>query len=228
MFDKRDVNMKINEIFYSIQGEGQYLGRPMVFIRVSGCNLRCNWCDTKYAYDEGIDFSIDEIIKELTKFPSHHACLTGGEPLIQYQSLELIERLIKLGYFIYLETNGSINIENIPRTESLRFSLDIKCPSSGEEHKMNFNNLKLLGSGDQIKFIIADDDDYSYAKKVIKRYLKNIEAEIIFTPCHFGIGNVHHKIDFSTLAEKVLKDGLNVRVLPQLHKILWPDKEHGV
>jgi 7-carboxy-7-deazaguanine synthase len=220
--------MKINEIFYSIQGEGQFIGRPMAFIRVSGCNLRCSWCDTKYAYDSGLELSIEDIIKKIGKYPTNHVCLTGGEPLIQDESIKLIESLIKLGYTIYLETNGSIKLDNLIKNEFLKISMDIKCPSSGEEQKMNFDNLKFLGAGDQVKFIIVDDGDYNYARMIINKYLSNNDSEIIFTPCHNNLNRIENKFNLPILAEKVLNDGLKVRVLPQLHKIIWPEKERGV
>ena len=129
--------MKINEIFFSIQGEGQYIGLPMAFIRISGCNLRCNWCDTKYAYDEGFELGVDEILKKIHNYSTKYVCVTGGEPLANSEINQLLEKLLDSGYTILLETNGSFPINTIPKSDSIKTSLDIKCPSSGEEAKMD-------------------------------------------------------------------------------------------
>ena len=141
--------MKINEIFYSLQGEGVYMGLPMTFVRVTGCNLRCQWCDTKYAYYDGDELSINEILARLEKHPTKHICITGGEPMTHEETPELINQLINQGLIIYLETNGSIFLGKLPRADTLKISMDIKCPSSGEELKMNFTNL--AGSLNQYK-----------------------------------------------------------------------------
>jgi 7-carboxy-7-deazaguanine synthase len=225
--------MLINEIFYSIQGEGQHIGCPMTFIRVTGCNLRCSWCDTQYAYSEGKELEIQEILDQVSKYPTNQVCLTGGEPLTQEDAPKLIRHLIELNYIVHLETNGSINIGDLPRSESIRISMDIKCPSSGEEDKMIFSNLELLKHGDQVKFIIADEDDYEYAKQILKKELPDPECGIIFTPCHQPKSPTNNErersaLSLKSLADMVLKDGLKVRVLPQLHKIIWPRINRGV
>jgi 7-carboxy-7-deazaguanine synthase len=203
--------MKINEIYYSIQGEGILIGLPMVFIRTSGCNLRCKWCDTKYAYDEGEEIGYKELLNQIKIFPTKYVCITGGEPLKQEETPLLIELLCNEGYEICLETNGSISIEGLPNTDAMIISLDIKCPSSGMQKKMYFSNLEMLEPKDQLKFVIEDEEDYEYAKKLINEYYP--KGHIIMTPVQGS--------NIKLLAERVLRDNLNVRVLPQLHKLIW-------
>ena len=221
--------MKINEIFYSIQGEGRYIGLPMAFIRVTGCNLRCRWCDTKYAYEDGQELSFDAILERLTKFPTKRVCVTGGEPMSQDRINELMNQLINHGFTIYLETNGSIFLGVLPRSDAIKISMDVKCPSSGEAQKMNFTNFELLGEGDQIKFIILNQDDYDYAKNILQKYPVPDGCAIIFTPCAAEHGEEQEMVfSLRTLTEHVLKDGLFVQVLPQLHKLIWPEKNKGI
>ena len=205
--------MKINEIFYSIQGEGNWTGLPNIFIRATGCNLRCSFCDTKYAYDDGVEMKINEIIEDITKYPCKHICLTGGEPLLQKDIFELIESLLKRDYKICLETNGSIEIKKLSDIKSLLISLDIKCPSSKMHEKMCFENISFLGKHDQLKFIIYDKEDYNYAKKILKKY-KPI-CNVFFQP----VWGSNPK----ELSAWILNDGLNVRFGLQLHKIIWGD-----
>lgn len=206
--------MLICEIFHSIQGEGILIGIPTTFIRTTGCNLRCSWCDTKYAYEEGKEMSIEEIMAKVKDFPTNHVCITGGEPLLQKDTFRLIQRLCDEGYEVCLETNGSKSIEEMPCLDSLMVSLDIKCPSSGMHKEMALSNLELLGPNDQLKFIIGDEKDYVHAKEVIAKH--NPICSIIMMP----VGGRELK----NLAEWVLKDGLKVRVLPQLHKLIWGEK----
>ena len=161
-------HMNINEIFYSIQGEGKWVGLPNIFIRVAGCNLRCSYCDTKYAYDDGKEMSIDEIVNHIGNYPCKYVCITGGEPLLQHETLDLINAILKRNYRISLETNGSINIENIVNKKSLMISLDVKCPSSNMHEKMHLENIPLLKKDDQLKIIIQNKEDYDYAKKIIQ------------------------------------------------------------
>ena len=205
--------MKINEIFYSLQGEGKWAGLPNVFIRTTGCNLRCCFCDTTYAYEDGEEMSIDAIVKDIQKYPCKYVCITGGEPLIQDETVQLIDNLLQKSYGIYLETNGSLDIKKILRKKSLLISLDIKCPSSTMHEKMNFNNISLINSGDQLKFIIQDRTDYEYAKKIIKKF-KPL-CSIFFQPV-WGINT-------KDLSSWILKDGLDVRLGLQMHKIIWGD-----
>ena len=162
--------MKINEIFYSIQGEGNWTGLPNIFIRTAGCNLQCSFCDTKYAFDVKQEMTIKEILKVIKSYNCSYICITGGEPLIQKETNELIDILLTKGYYICLETNGSIDIKKISEKKSVMISLDIKCPSSGMHEKMYFDNIIHLNDDDQIKFIIGDKDDYEYAKKIMQIY----------------------------------------------------------
>ncbi|MEE9151018.1 MAG: radical SAM protein [Thermoplasmata archaeon] len=206
--------MMINEIFYSLQGEGIQIGVPTTFIRTTGCNLRCSWCDTKYAYEEGSEKSIKEIMGEVKGFPTNHICITGGEPMLQKDAIKLIEKLGDEGYEVCLETNGSQSVQEIPSLDFLMISLDIKCPSSGMHTEMELSNFKLLRPNDQLKFIIDDLNDYEYAKDIIAGY--NPICTIIMMP----VGGK----ELRNLAEWVLSDRLKVRVLPQLHKLIWGEK----
>lgn len=206
--------MKVNEMFKSIQGEGIYIGVPMFFIRLTGCNLRCEWCDTQYAFYEGEEMSINSIVKSVEDSGLKWVCITGGEPLLQEDVYKLIDTLIRKGYKILLETNGSILIDKLPTEDNLVISLDIKTPSSKMEKAMRFENLDYLGPKDFVKFVIMDEKDFEYAKKIIEEY--EIDKEIVFQP----VGGTNLK----WLAERVVEEGLNVRVLPQLHKIIWGNK----
>ncbi len=207
--------MKINEIFYSIQGEGKWMGLPNIFIRTTGCNLRCSFCDTTYAYETGEEMSMEEIINRIQKHPCNYVCITGGEPLLHEEIVQLIDVLLEKKYVICLETNGSINIENLVGKKFLLISLDIKCPSSTMHEKMNFNNVSLLTCNDQLKFIIQNREDYEYAKKIIKKYKP--QSAIFFQPV-WGI-------NLKELSSWVLNDGLDVRIGLQLHKIIWGDRK---
>ena len=215
MNDKmKEKTIKVNEIFYSIQGEGIQIGIPTIFIRTQGCNLSCMWCDTVYARDfkNGKDMKISRIIKKVKRYSTKYVCVTGGEPLLQENVKFLISRLLKIGYNVSLETNGSVTLSGLPK--NLFVSMDVKCPSSKMENRMDFENIKLLKKTDQMKFVIADKKDYDYAKKIIRKYKPG--CNIVFMP----VGGINVK----KFAANVLKDGLNVRVLIQLHKLIWGDK----
>ena len=206
--------MKINEIFYSIQGEGKWTGLPNIFIRTTGCNLRCSFCDTEYAYKDGKEFSPGEIIESINKYPCKYVCLTGGEPLIQEETNDLIDALLKEDYKICLETNGSINIKKISNKKNLMISLDIKCPSSNMHEKNYLENINLLKKKDQLKFVIRNKKDYNYAKKIISKY-KPL-CTVFFQP----VWGSNPK----QLTEWIKNDNLNVRLSLQLHKIIWGEK----
>ncbi|MEE9224292.1 MAG: radical SAM protein [Thermoplasmata archaeon] len=206
--------MKICEIFHSIQGEGLDMGAPTVFVRTSGCPLRCRWCDTLYAFSEEEEMSIDEILKKVEGYGVSRVCVTGGEPLAQKDTFTLLERLLERDYFVSVETSGAIPIEELPCVDTMRIVLDIKCPSSEMHEKMDFSNIELLGPADELKFVISDRKDYDYAKEIISKY-KPI-GQIIMQPVW---GN-----DLKELVDWVIKDKLNARVLPQLHKIIWGEK----
>ena len=201
--------MKICEMFRSIQGEGKLIGVPTYFIRSIGCNLDCAWCDTKYSFDGGTEMSVDEIVESAKD--ERNVCLTGGEPMIQKEFPELLDRLLAAGKHVTIETNGSVSIKDLPDSENILVSMDIKCPSSKMTERMDWNNLALLKPKDQLKFVLADEGDFEFAVEIVKRY--NPNTEIIFSP----VGG----LEVRPIAERVVESGLNVRVLLQLHKIIW-------
>jgi len=206
--------MKISEMFLGLQGEGIESGLPTFFIRTAGCNLRCSWCDTKYAYN-GKNIEILQIVKECEKSGVKRICLTGGEPLLQKEEcIKLLRILIKKGFKISIETNGSINISDLPKKAII--SLDIKCPSSGEHDKIFYKNLKLIRKSDQVKFIIADEKDYKFAKKIIKKFNLENKTNVILQP------EFNNEFD-KRLIKNVLRDKINIRLSFQLHKICWND-----
>jgi 7-carboxy-7-deazaguanine synthase len=207
--------MKVNEIFFSIQGEGKWSGLPNIFIRTSGCNLRCSFCDTKYAYSDGVEMSIKQIISRIKNYPSTNICITGGEPLLQTDIYELIKKLLEKNYNICIETNGSINIKNLIKIKTVLISLDIKCPSSNMKDKNYLKNIKLLRESDQIKFVIKNKVDYNYSKKILIQYKP--ACDIFFQP----VWGINPKF----LANLILKDGLNIKLGFQLHKIIWNDEK---
>ncbi len=204
--------MDITEIFYSVQGEGRSIGLPTIFIRTAGCNLRCDWCDTSYAWSRGNEMSVSEILKRTGEYPVKRFCVTGGEPLLQKDLPALMEKLLAVGE-ISLETNGSLDISPYI-LENVVISMDFKPPSSGMTSKMLMENLPLLRREDQLKFVISSMDDYDYALNVLEEH--SPEAEVILQP-EGGSG-------LKTLAERVIKDGVDARVLPQLHKMIWGER----
>jgi len=203
--------MIINEIFFSIQGEGQWVGKPNIFVRITGCNLRCKYCDTKYAYENGRNMSISEIITEVRKYPCKNICITGGEPLLQNETKELIHNLLENNYSLILETNGSMSINDYLGNKKIIISLDIKCPSSDMSDKMVYENLSYLNPNDQVKFVISNKKDYKYAKEIINKY--ETKAMIFFQP--------EWSFDPKKISSWILRDGLNVNLSLQLHKIIW-------
>lgn len=209
--------LKVNEIFYSIQGESSFIGYPFVFVRLTGCNLRCTYCDTKYAYEEGIDLVIEKIIEEVKKYNCTFVEVTGGEPLLQEETPLLVNSLIKEGFTVLIETNGTKDIGLIPKNAII--IMDIKCPSSGESDKTLWENLKKLKNKDEIKFVLATEEDYNWAKEIIIEK-KLEEKRVLFSP-------VKEKISPALVAEWILKDKINVRLQLQLHKILWPKAKRG-
>lgn len=204
--------MKICEMFRSIQGEGLTMGCLTYFIRTSGCNLSCIWCDTKYSQEDGEEVSLDDILE--TVKDDRHICLTGGEPLLQEEIYELMEALLSRGKIIDLETNGSIDLSNVPKDPNLMISMDIKCPSSEMEERMLLSNIPLLKPTDQLKFVIGEEGDFEYALNFLEE--NEVNCNVIFCP----VGGM----DIEPLAEEVIERRLDVRVLPQLHKMIWGNK----
>jgi len=214
--------MKVCEIFYSIEGEGIEIGKLEIFVRLSGCNLRCSWCDTKYSWEEGKEMSVEEVIREIKKYPCKNVSITGGEPLLQREEvLELIKKLKKMGYWIQINTNGTIFDEKIFRLVDL-ITMDCKCPSS--KMKSNLNVLKktkeLFNYKTQFKFVISDERDYEYAKKIIPSILPGA-LYIVFQPEWGSREFVKKLVD---LAKKDYSDYLNVRIILQQQKIIWRSK----
>jgi len=215
----QDMTLLVNEIFYSIQGESLNAGRPCVFVRLTGCNLRCHYCDTTYAYEAGTLTSIREILREVEKFNCPLVEVTGGEPLSQSDTPILIGRLLNAGYEVMLETNGSFDVSSIdPRCMKI---LDIKCPSSGESSKNHYENLPLLTALDQVKFVIGDRVDYEFAKKTL-----DVLPRVLCTH-HLLFSPVSETLALKTLSEWILQDNLPVRLHIQLHKFIWPEVTRG-
>lgn len=207
--------MDINEIFYSIQGEGSLSGLPTIFIRTAGCNLRCSYCDSTYAYEKNISMSIEDILENIEQYHCAEICITGGEPLLQKEIEDLINALQEKRYHISIETNGSQDISKIKEKTNILISLDVKCPSSEMQSQNNLSNISLLEKTDQLKFIIWTNEDYEYAKKIIKTHQPI--CMVFFQP----VWNT----DPAKLARWILKDNLSVHLGLQIHKILWGDKK---
>lgn len=206
--------MRVCEIFNSIQGEGLTMGAPTVFVRAVGCNLRCSWCDTGYSFEGGTDMTVEEILEEIGD--CFRVCFTGGEPMLQPDAVELIERLVSKGIQVVLETNGSVDLSEVPRDPLVMISMDIKCPSSGMTDRMMLSNIDILSSKDQLKFVIKDQADLDFAVGFVRSH--RIPCPAIFGPVG-GTGRLEWLVD------RVLREHLDVRVLPQLHKIIWGDRQ---
>jgi 7-carboxy-7-deazaguanine synthase len=204
--------LRISEIFHSLQGEGVLIGTPTVFVRTCGCNLECVWCDTAYAREEeGTEMSLSDVLKRVSDCGIPFVCLTGGEPLLQKDIYEMIDVFLKNSFHVSIETNGSVSLEEVPCSNDLLISMDIKCPSSGMSGRMMMENLELLSPADQLKFVVADEKDLLFAEKILKEH--GVLCHVILTP----VGG----LDLRPVAEWVLRKKLRVRVLPQLQKIIW-------
>ncbi len=215
------MTLKVNEIFYSIQGESSYAGRPCVFVRLTGCNLRCRYCDTTYAFHEGTEMEISDILKKIEAFDCGLVEITGGEPLIQKHTPDLIHELLEQDYQLLLETNGSLDTGGID--DRCAKIIDVKCPSSNEHHKNNLENLRILTPLDEIKFVIGTQEDYEFSKGILKAISgdRANQNKVHFSP-------VHGKISPEKLAGWILKDHLDVSLSLQIHKIIWPPEQRGV
>jgi 7-carboxy-7-deazaguanine synthase len=205
--------VRIIEVFHSIQGEGPLTGERTTFIRTARCNLRCSWCDTTYSFGPGRERSIPSLLREVTKNRTRNVCLTGGEPLLQRESVELVSRLSQRGVTTVIETGGSLDVSPYLRFPHVVLSVDVKCPSSRMETRNRWANLPLLREGDVIKFVIGDRKDYQYARRVLRTYRG--PATLLFQPVWGS--------DAGRLADWVLADHLDVRVMLQEHKVLWGD-----
>lgn len=212
--------MVITEIFKSIQGESTFAGLPCVFIRLTGCNLRCHWCDTAYAFHGGRQMSREEVALRVHELGGKLVEFTGGEPLLQKEVHPLSERFLQEGYRVLIETSGEKFVGKLP--PAVVKILDVKCPGSGESEKFCFDNLEVLERKDQIKFVILDENDYRYAREFMAKYeLQKRVEEVIFSPV-FG------QLPPRSLAEWVLRDGVQVRLGLQLHKFIWDPDARGV
>lgn len=211
--------LKVNEIFHSIQGESVRAGRPCVFVRLTACNLRCSWCDTAYAFHEGREMSAEQVLEQVAGYGCRLVEITGGEPLLQPEAIPLMEELVRRGYEVLLETGGSLPIARVP--PGVGRIVDLKCPGSGMASRNLWENLDHLREGDELKFVLADREDYRWA-------VGQIDARRLAGRCPLLFSPVHGRLDPGELARWILADRLPVRVQLQLHKYLWPGVERGV
>lgn len=211
--------LRVNEIFYSIQGESLDAGLPCVFVRLTGCNLRCRYCDTRYAHGEGEPMSIETIMDRVAAYPCRRVEITGGEPLLQPAAPRLITTLLDTGRRVLLETNGTFDIRAVdPRCVRI---MDVKCPGSGAADKNRLSNLHYLTPNDQVKFVITDKTDYDFAKTILQTAMPAAKSvPVLFSP-------VPGRLAPDELAAWILADGLDARLQLQLHKILWPHEPKG-
>lgn len=218
--------LSISEIFYSIQGESSYAGLPCIFIRLSGCNLRCTYCDADYTWEAGEEQDIGSILSAIDRYPCNLVEVTGGEPLYQKNCPELLTKLLEQGKTVLLESNGSIAIDHVPL--EVVAILDVKCPDSGSAGSFHHDNIALIKQRLQrrpdsceLKFVLSTKNDYLWAKDFIQKHTFTHLLPILFSP-------VQKELAPETLAEWIMADGLNVRLQLQLHTILWPDISRGV
>lgn len=208
-------SLRINEIFYSLQGESRTVGLPTIFIRLTGCPLRCHYCDTEYAFYEGDTLSFEQIFNTLSSYQTQYITVTGGEPLAQANCIPLLTALCDQGHLVSLETSGAIDVADVdPRVSKV---MDLKTPDSGEADSNRWENIDFLTTNDQLKFVICSQDDYDWAKTMIDIHGLNERCEILFSP-------IHGELAPQELADWILQDQLNVRFQLQLHKYLWNDE----
>lgn len=206
--------VRVTEIFLSIQGESLHVGLPTVFVRLTGCPLRCSYCDTAYAFHGGDRMDVTAVLEQVSQYDVTHVTVTGGEPLAQSQCLYLLTTLCDRGYRVSLETGGALNVAQVdPRVMKV---MDIKTPGSGEHVRNRYDNFQYLGAGDQLKFVICNREDYEWARAQVAKYALTRRCEVLFSPAH-------DELEASRLAEWILQDRLNVRLQVQLHKYLWGD-----
>ncbi|WP_428818915.1 7-carboxy-7-deazaguanine synthase QueE [Microbulbifer sp. MCCC 1A16149] len=213
--DLTEESLRISELFYSLQGEARDSGLPTVFVRLTGCPLRCTYCDSEYAFYGGERMTLAEILQKVQSYPARHVCVTGGEPLAQPNCLPLLQALCDAGYRVSLETSGAMPVDAVDTRVSR--VVDLKTPASGEQARNRMENIPLLGPNDQIKFVICDRADYEWARFTLDQYqLVDRVGEVLFSPSY-------EQLPARQLAEWILEDGLPVRMQMQLHKLLWGD-----
>lgn len=216
MTDAAAVQLRITEIFHSLQGEARSVGLPTIFVRLTGCPLRCVYCDTEYAFSGGQLFSLDEVMAEVAAFGCKRVCVTGGEPLAQPECLPLLKRLCDEGYVVSLETSGAMPLDAVDTRVSR--VMDIKTPDSGESHRNRWENVAHLTPNDQLKFVICSRADYDWARfKLDEHQLGQRVSDVLFSPSH-------KVVDATELAEWMLADKLEARLQLQMHKLLWNDE----
>jgi 7-carboxy-7-deazaguanine synthase len=209
----------INEIFFSIQGESKQIGQPCIFIRLTACDLRCVWCDTAYAFEEGTEMTIDAILQKVKDYKCKLVEITGGEPLFQENVHALIKKLCDNNYEVMIETGGHRDISGID--SRVKRVMDIKCPGSKMEKHNRWENIKSLTTRDEVKFVIADEADYNWAKSILQKYGLDRKCSVLFS-------GVFGKLENRTLAEWILHDRLDVRFQLQMHKYIWDPNKRGV
>ncbi|MHB8734673.1 MAG: radical SAM protein [Terriglobales bacterium] len=225
--------MQITEIFHSIQGESSHAGRPCVFVRLTGCNLRCQWCDTEYSFHGGRRQSVDEVLAAIRAFPSRLVEITGGEPMLQGPEVcKLAERLLAEGYAVLLETSGERDLSQLPA--GVVKIVDVKCPGSGEGDSFHLGNLPLLTPTDEVKFVLTDREDYEFARDFVQHHaLTQRCGNVLFSPAFRKDAAGERSasqclLDPRRLAEWILEDGLAVRLSLQIHKFIWDPALHAV
>jgi 7-carboxy-7-deazaguanine synthase len=211
--------MRVTEIFHSIQGESTFVGRPCVFVRLTGCALRCTWCDTEYSFYGGKEMSLEQVLAEVASYRCPLVEVTGGEPLHQPDALVLLSRLCDAGYEVLLETSGAVDIGLVDRRTHI--IMDVKCPGSGMTDRMYWPNLDGLSAKDEAKFVLQDRADYEWARDIVTQYALGNRCKVLFSPV-FG------RLDLQSLAEWILADRLPVRFQAQLHKFIWSPDRRGV
>jgi 7-carboxy-7-deazaguanine synthase len=209
------MTLKVYEIFHSVQGESSRIGLPTVFVRLTGCPMRCVYCDTEYAFSGGSNMTLDQIMEKVASFGARYVTVTGGEPLAQKECLPLLTRLCDAGYEVSLETGGAIDTDGVDARVAV--ILDVKTPGSGEAEKNRWGNLHRLKPQDEVKFVLCDRADYDWARQIMADYGIAQKCSVLFSP-------VHGSLDAAKLAEWILADRLPVRMQVQLHKILWGEK----
>jgi 7-carboxy-7-deazaguanine synthase len=209
------MSLRIHEIFYSLQGESSRVGLPTVFVRLTGCPLRCGYCDTEYAFHGGNTQTFEEILSHVASYQTKYVCVTGGEPLAQKGCFQLLKMLCDLGYNVSIETSGALDISQVDKRVSV--IMDIKTPGSGEESKNLWSNISHLKAQDEVKFVLVNQADYSWAKQILSEYQISKKCPVLFSPGY-------HTLKAEDLAAWVLADHLPVRMQVQLHKILWGEK----